>query len=85
MKHNNFGNFKATLHFFYHLFDQEVNTDGDAALNKDEFATFFKTISTRKEIVDLMKQNSSNGAHMNEDDFHYFVTNVQGVRFDCQL
>lgn len=58
---------------------KEVNTDGDAALNKDEFATFFKTISTRKEIVDLMKQNSSNGAHMNEDDFHYFVTNVQGM------
>lgn len=58
---------------------KELNTDGDAALDKDEFATFFKSISTRKEIVNLMKQHSSNGAHMNEDDFHKFVTTVQGM------
>lgn len=61
------------------LFYQEVNTDGDAALDKDEFASFFKSISTREEIVNLLKQFSSNGAHMTVEDFHYFLVNEQGV------
>ena len=56
---------------------QEVNTDGDTALNKDEFASFFKTISTRKEIVNLMKQYSSNGAHMTVEDFQSFLVKEQ--------
>ena len=56
-----------------------MNTDGDAALNKNEFAKFFKSISTRKEIVDLMKRFSSNGAHMTPEDLHFFLVNEQGV------
>ena len=56
-----------------------MNTDGDAALDKDEFAAFFKTISTRKEIVNLMKQYSSNGAHMTVEDFQFFLVSEQGV------
>ena len=56
-----------------------MNTDGDAALDKDEFAAFFKTISTRKEIVNLMKQYSSNGAHMTVEDFQFFLVSEQEV------
>lgn len=59
-----------------------MNTDGDAALDKDEFAAFFKTISTRKEIVNLMKNYSSNGAHMTVEDFHYFLVSEQGVSYE---
>jgi len=59
---------------------KEVNTDGDAALNKNEFAKFFKSISTRKEIVDLMKRFSSNGAHMTPEDLHFFLVNEQGMQ-----
>lgn len=58
---------------------KEVNTDGDAALDKDEFASFFKSISTREEIVNLLKKFSSNGAPMTVEDFHYFLVNEQGM------
>ena len=73
---------KTCLEKFYVLslgIAQEVNTDGDAALDKDEFAAFFKTISTRKEIVDIMKQYSSNGAHMTVEDFQRFLVSEQEV------
>lgn len=56
-----------------------MNTDGDAALDKKEFANFFKTIATRKELENLMKKSSSNGAHMTAGDFHFFLVNEQGV------
>ena len=65
--------------FPVYSFAQEVNTDGDAALDKDEFATFFKSISTRKEIVNLMKQCSTKGANMTVEDFQYFLVTEQGV------
>ncbi|XP_068727997.1 1-phosphatidylinositol 4,5-bisphosphate phosphodiesterase delta-4-like isoform X2 [Montipora capricornis] len=58
---------------------KEVNTDGDAVLNKNEFANFFKSISTRKEIVNLMKRFSSNGAHMTVNDFRLFLITEQGM------
>ena len=61
--------------------------DGDAALDKDEFAAFFKTISTRKEIENLMKQYSSNGAHMTVEDFQFFLVSEQEVswpEFKCE-
>ena len=60
-----------------------MNTDGDAALDKDEFAAFFKNISTRQEIMNLVKQFSSNGAHMTVEDFQYFLVSEQGV--SCEL
>ena len=60
-----------------------MNTDGDAALDKDEFTAFFKSISTRKEIVNLMKQYSTNGAHMTVEDFQSFLVSEQGV--SCEL
>lgn len=56
---------------------KEVNTDGDAALDKNEFAAFFKTISTRKEIVNLLKKYSSNGAHLTVEDFQSFLVSEQ--------
>ena len=56
-----------------------MNTDGDAALNKNEFAKFFKSISTRKEIVKLMAKFSTNGAHMTIEDFQSFLVREQGV------
>ena len=56
-----------------------MNTDGDAALDKNEFATFFKTISTRKEIVDLVKLYASNGARMTVEDFQRFLVSEQEV------
>lgn len=56
-----------------------MNTDGDAALNKNEFAKFFKSISTRKEIVNLMTKFSTNGATMTVDDFQSFLVREQGV------
>ena len=56
-----------------------MNTDGDAALDKNEFAAFFKTISTRKEIVNLMKKYSSNGAHLTVEDFQSFLVSEQQV------
>ena len=56
-----------------------MNTDGDAALNKNEFAKFFKSISTRKEIVNLVKKFSTNGAHMTVEDFRFFLVSEQGV------
>ena len=56
-----------------------MNTDGDAALSKNEFAKFFKSISTRKEIISLMKKFSSNGAHMTAEDLHFFLVSEQGV------
>ena len=59
-----------------------MNTDGDAALDKDEFAAFFKTISTRPEVVNLLKQYSSNGAHMTVEDFQYFLSSEQEVSFE---
>jgi len=65
---------------------KEVNTDGDAALDKAEFAAFFKTISTRKEIVNLMKQYSSDGAHMTVEDFQFFLASDQEVSWlECVL
>lgn len=56
-----------------------MNTDGDAALNKNEFAKFFKSISTRKEIVNLMTKFSTNGATMTVEDFQSFLVREQGV------
>lgn len=58
---------------------KEVNTDGDAALNKNEFAKFFKSISTRKEIVNLMMKFSTNGATMTVEDFQSFLVREQGM------
>ncbi|KAJ7357756.1 hypothetical protein OS493_023230 [Desmophyllum pertusum] len=49
------------------------------ALDKDEFTAFFKSISTRKEIVNLMKQYSTNGAHMTVEDFQSFLVSEQGM------
>lgn len=56
-----------------------MNTDGDAALNKNEFAKFFKSISTRKEIVNLMTKFSTDGGTMTVEDFQSFLVREQGV------
>ena len=62
-----------------------MNTDGDAALNKNEFAKFFKTISTRKEIVNLMTKFSTKGATMTVEDFQSFLVREQGVSGNTML
>ncbi|XP_032234673.2 1-phosphatidylinositol 4,5-bisphosphate phosphodiesterase delta-4 isoform X2 [Nematostella vectensis] len=63
---------------------REANTEGEqagaeAALNKEEFAEFFKAIATRDEIVEIMNKFASGKAHMNVEDLQKFLYK-QGVK-----
>ncbi|EDO38229.1 predicted protein, partial [Nematostella vectensis] len=51
----------------------------EAALNKEEFAEFFKAIATRDEIVEIMNKFTSGKAHMNVEDLQKFLYK-QGVK-----
>lgn len=61
------------------VFYQEADANGeDAALDKEEFAEFFKSINTRQEIVEIMKRYPSK-THMTIRDLKDFLETEQGV------
>ena len=55
----------------------------EPALNKEKFAAFFKMISTRDEIVQLMNKYTSGGSHLTPSDLLDFVKTEQKVSLAC--
>ena len=63
---------KKTLH------SQEADTDDDqGSLTFEEFCTFYKLISTRRDLYLLMITYSGNKEHMDVNDLHRFLENEQ--------